>query len=45
MKKIVLFIVLLMTLVSGCSSVLTNSENYYQNQPRQRINWREYLSD
>ena len=45
MKKIVLFALLLMTLVSGCSSVISNSESYYKNQPRRPINWREYLTD
>jgi uncharacterized protein YceK len=45
MKKIVLFTLLLITLISGCSEVLTNSEKYYENQRRRRINWREYLTD
>ncbi len=45
MRNIVLFALLLITLISGCSEVLTNSEKYYENQPRRRINWREYLTD
>ncbi|HET7004680.1 MAG TPA: lipoprotein [Candidatus Binatia bacterium] len=45
MKKICLFALLLMIIVSGCSSVIANSEKYYQNQPRRPINWREYLTD
>jgi len=40
-----LSIVLLNTLVSGCGSVATNSENFYQNIPRRPINWREYMTD
>jgi len=45
MKKIALFALLLMTVVSGCSSVISTSEGYYQNKPREPINWREYLTD
>ena len=37
--------ILLITLVSGCGSVVANSESYYQNNPRRPINWREYLTD
>ncbi len=45
MTKISLFILLLMTIVSGCSLAISNSESYYQNTPRQPINWREYMTD
>ena len=43
--KITMFILLLMTIVSGCSLAISNSESYYQNIPRQPINWREYMTD
>jgi hypothetical protein len=43
--KIALFICLLITPVSGCSSVINNSENFYRDIPRRPINWREYLTD
>ena len=45
MKKITLLILLLLTVVSGCSSAISNSESYYRNIPRQPINWREYMTD
>jgi hypothetical protein len=45
MKKFALFIVLLSTVASGCSSVISNSESFYQNIPLRPINWREYLTD
>ncbi len=45
LKNAGLLIVLLVTLVSGCSSVLSDSENFYKDMPRRRINWREYLTD
>jgi hypothetical protein len=44
MKKIALFIFLLLTVVSGCS-VLVNSERFYGDRPPRPINWREYNSD
>ena len=44
-KKITLIILLLMTVVSGCASVNSKSENYYRNIPREPINWREYMTD
>jgi hypothetical protein len=43
--RMVLSAILLITMVSGCGSVVTNSESYYQNNPRRPINWREYLTD
>jgi hypothetical protein len=43
--KVTLIIFLLVTMVSGCSSVVSNAESYYQNIPRQPINWREYMTD
>lgn len=45
MKEIALFIFLLTTVVSGCSSVISNSESFYKGIPRRPINWREYLTD
>lgn len=42
---IVLSIVLLITSVSGYSSVIRNSESYYRDIPREPINWRECLTD
>jgi hypothetical protein len=33
------------TFVTGCGSVIDNSENFYQKIPRRPINWREYLTD
>jgi hypothetical protein len=44
MKKIALFVFLLITVVSGCS-VISNSESFYKDIPRRPINWREYLTD
>jgi hypothetical protein len=44
-KKTGLVAVLLITFVSGCSSVLDSSENFYKDMPRRRINWRDYLTD
>lgn len=38
-------IILLITFISGCSSVINNSENFYKDMPRRRINWREYMTD
>jgi hypothetical protein len=43
-KKIALFALLVVT-VSGCGSALSDSENFYRDMPRRRINWREYLTD
>ena len=40
-----LAIILLITLISGCSSVISNSENFYKDIPRRPINWREYMTD
>ena len=45
MMKIALSIVLLATVLTACSSVISNSEGFYKNSPRRRINWREYLTD
>jgi hypothetical protein len=45
MGNFALFIVLLITVASGCSSVISNSERFYQDRPRRPINWREYLTD
>ena len=45
LTRIILSMVIVSTLVCGCSSVISNSENFYKNIPRRPINWREYLSD
>ena len=45
LKNAGLLIVLLVTFVSGYSSDLSDSENFYKDIPRRRINWREYLAD
>jgi hypothetical protein len=42
MKKTVLSIALLFAVLSGCSSVISDSERFYKDRPRERINWREY---
>lgn len=41
----IFWIVLLIIVMSGCASVVSNSERFYQDHPRGRINWREYLTD
>jgi hypothetical protein len=45
MGKIGLAAALLTTILSGCSSVIRNSEDFYKDRPPRRINWREYLTD
>lgn len=45
MKKIALLFCFLITVLSGCSSVISNSESFYKDMPRRPINWREYLTD
>jgi hypothetical protein len=40
-KKIALFTLLWVTLVSGCSAI-ANSERFYRERPSRPINWREY---
>jgi hypothetical protein len=42
--SLVLFVVLPTMLVASCASIVSNSERYYQNQPRRPINWREHLT-
>jgi hypothetical protein len=42
--KTICLLILLVHLVCGCA-VLHNSANFYQDQPRRPINWREYTSD
>jgi hypothetical protein len=44
-KKIGLFVVVLITFISGCGSVVGNSERFYRDIPRRPINWHEYLTD
>lgn len=41
----VLGVILLSTLIAACSSVVSNSENFYKDMPLRPTNWREYLSD
>ena len=41
MKKIVLFVILLLMIISGCA-VLANSAQYYRDHPPGPINWNEY---
>jgi hypothetical protein len=45
MGKTVVSIVLLIAVLSGCSSVISNSERFYEEHPRGRINWHEYMTD
>ena len=40
-----LSVVLLTTVLSSCSSVVSNSESFYKDIPRRPINWREYMTD
>jgi hypothetical protein len=37
--------VLLANVLSDCSSIIRNSESFYENIPCRPINWREYLAD
>jgi hypothetical protein len=43
-KKAGCLLFLSVHLISGCAA-LNNSVNFYQDQPRRPINWREYTSD
>ena len=43
--SLALSMILPIALVSGCSSVISNSESFYEKIPRRPINWREYLTD
>ena len=45
LTRIILSMVIVSTLVCGCSSVISNSENFYKNIPRRPTNCREYLCD
>jgi hypothetical protein len=45
MKKIALFMFLGITVVSGCSSVISKSESFYRDNPPRRIELREYTTD
>jgi hypothetical protein len=40
-----LSVVLLTTVLSSCSSVVSNSASFYKDIPRRPINWREYMTD
>ena len=40
-----LSVVWLTIVLSGCSSVVSNSESFYKDIPRRPINWREYMTD
>jgi hypothetical protein len=44
MKKFALSIFLLIMVATGCS-VVSNSEQFYQDRPPRRINWHEYTSN
>jgi uncharacterized protein YceK len=41
----VVSIVSVIAAMSGCSSVISNSEGFYKDRPRRPINWREYMTD
>jgi len=41
----VLSMVFLIVVLSGCSSVISDSEQFYTDRPRRPINWREYMTD
>jgi len=41
----VLAMVFLIVVLSGCSSVISDSEQFYKDRPRRPINWREYMTD
>ena len=43
--KTVLFLILVIGVIPGCSSAISNSESFYRDIPRRPINWREYLTD
>ena len=45
MRHWMLSMILLITLASGCASVISNSEKFYRDMPRRPTNWREYLTD
>ncbi|MGH7871312.1 MAG: hypothetical protein ACREQO_03725 [Candidatus Binatia bacterium] len=40
-----LVMVMLIILLAGCSSIIRNSEGFYEKIPRRPINWREYMTD
>jgi len=44
-KYIRFFIFLLLLVISGCSSVLQNSETFYRDHPPGRIHWHEGYED
>ena len=44
MAKTILLILLLIAVLSGCASVISNSESFYKDRRPGRINWREYTS-
>jgi uncharacterized protein YceK len=41
----VLSMVFLIVVLSGCSSVISDSEQFYKDRLRRPINWREYMTD
>ena len=41
----VVSVVSVIAVMSGCSSVISNSERFYKDQPQRPINYREYLSN
>jgi hypothetical protein len=36
---------MMFSFVSGCSSIVRNSEGFYQKIPQRPTNWHEYLTD
>lgn len=45
LTEISLALVFMINLISGCSSVIQNTQSYYETNPREPINWREYETD
>lgn len=43
--RLFLSLVVLTAALTGCSSVISNSESFYKDIPRRPINWREYMTD
>jgi hypothetical protein len=41
----VVSVVSVIAAMCGCSSVISNSERFYKDQPQRPINYREYLSN
>jgi len=41
----VISMMFLIVVLSGCSFVISDSEEFYKDRPRRPINWREYMTD